>query len=106
MAVTVGYVGTLEVETRNVARIWFALTSAASNSNWVKIGAHTAWFTMNMETSDRPSEMSKLSLLLEAMRSGLHLRVSHGGAASFKKYYAHDSFEVDGVEVLRAGLHF
>lgn len=106
MAVTVGYVGTLEVETRNVARIWFALTSAAGNSNWVKIGAHTAWFTMSLETSDRPSEMSKLSLLLEAMRSGLHVRVSHGGAASFKKYHPHDSFEVDGVEVLCAGLHF
>ena len=106
MAVTVGYVGTLEVETRKVSRIWFALTANATGSNWVRIGQHRAWFTMSMETKDRPSEMSKLSLLIEAMRSGLHVRVSHGGAASFKKYHDHDSFEVDGVEVLRTGLHF
>ena len=106
MPVTVGFVGTLEVETRNVSRTWFALTSAPQGSDWVKIGAHTAWFTMSMETSDRPSEMSKLSLLLEAMRNGLHVRVSHGGAASFKKYHPHDSFEVNGVEILRSGLTF
>jgi hypothetical protein len=106
MAVTIGYVATLEVETRNVSRIWFALTAASTGSNWVRIGQHRAWFTMSMETKDRPSEMSKLSLLTEAMRNGLHVRVSHGGAADFKKYHPHDSFEVNGVEVLRQGLTF
>lgn len=104
MPVTIGYVGTLEVETRNVSRIWFALTAGPDGSDWVKIGSYRAWFTMNMETADRPSEMSKLSLLLEAMRSGLHVQVSHGGAAEFQKYHPNDSFEVDGVTVLRAGL--
>ena len=106
MATTSGYVGTLEVETRGVSRIWFALTANPTGSNWVRIGQHRAWFTMSMESKDRPSEMAKLSLLTEAMRSGLRVRVSHGGAASFKKYHAHDSFEVNGVEVLRSGLSF
>lgn len=106
MPVTIGYVGTLEVETRNVSRIWFALTANPTGANWVRIGQHRAWFTMKVETKDRASEMSKLSLLMEAMRSGLHVRVNHGGAASFNKYHDDDSFEVNGVEVLRTGLHF
>ena len=105
MATTTGYVGILEVETRHVSRIWFALTSTPTAPNWVKIGQHTAWFTMNMETNDRPSEMAKLSLLLEALRGKLHVTVNHGGAASFKKYHPHDSFEVDGVAIVQSGLH-
>ena len=40
------------------------------------------------------------------MRSGLQIEVSHGGAADFNKFETHDSFEVDGVRILRIGLHF
>jgi hypothetical protein len=106
MAKTVGFVGTIESETRSVARLWFSLTDGAKSDNWVKIGAPRAWFTMNMESADRPSHMAQLTLLLEAMRSGLQIEVSHGGAADFNKFETHDSFEVDGVRILRIGLHF
>ena len=103
---TRGFVGTIESETRRVSRIWFSLTENATGSKWVKIGRNRAWFTMSMETVDRPSEMAKLTILLEAMRSGLRVNVSHGGAASFRKRNPGDSFEVDGVRVLREGLRF
>lgn len=104
MPVTDGFVGTLEVETRNVNRIWFGLTASATGSSWVKIAGKRAWFTMNLETSNRPAHVAELGLLLEAMRSGLRVRVSHGGAASFPKQQDGDSFEVDGVRIVRAGL--
>jgi hypothetical protein len=106
MATTTGYVGTIEGETRSVSRLWFSLTKTPTGGEWIKIGAARAWFTMKMESKDRPTHMAQLTLLLEAMRSGLQVRISHGGAAAFKKYEAHDSFEVDGVEVMRSGLHF
>jgi hypothetical protein len=106
MAHTIGYIGTIESETRNVARLWFALRSASKGGEWVKIGANRAWFTMNMESGDRPSHMAQLTLLLEALRSGLQVNVSHGGAASFDKQNANDSFEVDGIRILRADLSF
>jgi len=106
MATTIGYVGTIEGETRNVSRLWFSLTKTPDGGQWIKIGAPRAWFTMKMESSDRPTHMAQLTLLLEAMRSKLQIRVSHGGAASFKKYEPHDSFEVNGIEILRTGLHF
>jgi hypothetical protein len=107
MAKTTGYVGTLESETRGVSRIWFSLTEQPTGSDWIKIGSVRAWFTMNMESSDRPSFMAELTLLLEAMRRGLHVQVSHGGAATnFHKVEPNDSFEVDGTRILRSGLHF
>jgi hypothetical protein len=99
-------VGTIEAETRGVSRLWFSLTDEAKSDDWVKIGAPRAWFTMNMESADRPSHMAQLTLLLESMRSGLQVQVSHGGAADFDKFEPNDSFEVDGIRVLRAGLHF
>jgi hypothetical protein len=37
MATTNGFVGTIEVETRDVARIWFGLTGAPNEANWVTI---------------------------------------------------------------------
>ena len=106
MAHTIGYVGTIESETRGVARLWFALRSESKGGEWVEIGANRAWFTMNMESSDRPSHMAQLTLLLEALRSGLQVNVSHGGAASFDKQNPNDSFEVDGIRILRADLSF
>ena len=107
MARTKGYVGTIESETRNVSRIWFSLTGSPNANNWIKIGANRAWFTMSMETADRPSEMAKLTLLLEAMRSDLPVQVSHGGTATnFIRRRANDAFEVEAVGVLRSSLHF
>jgi hypothetical protein len=106
VATTVGYVGTFEVESRGVSRMWFSLTAAAQGAEWVKIGANRAWFTMNLESTDRPFHMAQGPVLLEAMRSGLQIQVSHDGAANFFKRVAGDSFEVDGIRVLRLGLHF
>lgn len=106
MATTTGYVGTLEAESRGVSRLWFSLTGEPTGSAWIKIGPKRAWFTMSMESADRPTHMTQLTLLLEAMRHGLHVQVSHGGAASFKKSAPNDSFEVDGVRILRTGIHF
>ena len=106
MAKTTGYIGTIESETRSVSRLWFSLTENATGSEWVKIGAYRAWFTMNMESSDRPSHMAQLAIMLEAMRNGLEVEVSHDGAASFYKSYPGDSFETDGIRILRTGLHF
>jgi hypothetical protein len=103
---TVGYVGTVEVETRSVSRLWFSLTTAKDGADWIKIGAPRAWFTTNLEAADRPSFLAQLPLLMEAMRSGLQVEVSHGGAASFDKSAPNDSFEVDGIRVLRAPLRF
>ena len=106
MATTTGYVGTLEAETRDVSRLWFSLTDEANGGDWIKIGSARAWFTMSMESADRPTHMTQLTLLLEAMRRGLQVQVSHGGAASFNKVAANDSFEVNGVRILRTGMHF
>jgi hypothetical protein len=106
VADTVGYVGTIEAETHKTSRLWFSLTAQAKDADWVKIGASRAWFTMNMESADRPSHMAQLTLLLEAMRSGLQVQVSHDGAADFQRRAPNDSFEVDGIRILRTGLHF
>ena len=103
---TVGFVGTIEVETRNVSRLWFSLTGDAIKDNWIKIGQVRAWFTMNLEADDRPFYLAEMTLVMEAMRSGLQINVSHGGAASFQKSAPNDSFEVDGVRVLRAPMRF
>lgn len=103
---TIGYVGTVEVETVGTARLWFGLTESKDKADWIKIGPVRAWFTMNLEAADRPFFLAKLPLLMEAMRSGLQVEVSHGGAASFHKSEPNDSFEVDGVRVLRSPMVF
>jgi len=103
----IGYVGTIESETRGQARLWFGLTSEARGSNWLKEANKRVWLTMDMESTDRPSHMAQLTLLLEAMRSGLQVRASHSGVApNFFKEVAGDSYEVNGVRVLRAGINF
>jgi hypothetical protein len=103
---TVGYVGTVEVETRNVSRLWFSLTEDTAKDNWIRLGPVRAWFTMNLEADDRPFYLAQMTLLMEAMRAKLQVQVSHGGAAAFEKQAPHDSFEVDGVRILRSALHF
>lgn len=103
----VGYVGTIESETRNVSRLWISLTSDETGKNWVKEAGKRVWLTMNMESSYRPSHMAQLTLLLEAMRSGLAVKLSHDGVATgFHKRVRGDSYEVDGVRILRTGLGF
>ncbi|MED5811319.1 hypothetical protein VST63_03015 [Mycolicibacterium sp. 050232] len=104
MSPTYGYVGTIESETRETARLWFSLRSESVGGEWVKIGANRAWFTMDMETDQRPSHMAQLTLLLEAMRSGLQIRVSHGGLLNFG--ISRDSYEVNGIRILRSDLTF
>ena len=106
MATTNGYVGTIEVETRGTARIWFGLTEDKNDDNWVKIGGKRAWFTLNLEASDRPMYMAELSLIKDAMRDDLHIQVAHEGAASFHKRIPGDSYEATGVRILRDPMHF
>ena len=106
MATTQGYVGTIEVETRGTARIWFGLTAGKSDDNWIKIAGKRAWFTMNLEAADRPMCLAGLSLVKDAMRDGLQLQVAHEGAASFHKREAGDSYEATGVRILRAPMKF
>lgn len=103
---TVGFVGTIEVETPNASRLWFSLTGGSNSSDWLRIGSVRAWFTMNLESSERPSHFAQLSLLTEAMRSDLQVQVDHRGAATFHHHVPNDSFEVDGVRVLRAPMRF
>jgi len=103
---TEGYVGTIQVETRDTSRIWFSLTADPSSSSWIQIGAVRAWFTMNLEDPDRPSYLAQLTLLMEAMRNGLQVQVQHEGPAPFQFRDPGDSFETTGLRILRAGLHF
>ena len=102
---TVGFVGTVEIETRDVARVWFSLTASKENADWIKIGPVRAWFTTSLEAADRPSFMAQLPLLMEAMRAGLQIEVSHTDAA-FDKNDPNDAFDVDGVRILRAPMRF
>jgi hypothetical protein len=103
---TVGFVGTVEVETSNTSRLWFSLTTNKDQGDWIKIGPVRSWFTMNLESENRPYHFAQLSLIMEAMRSDLQVDVTHGGAASYWHYISNDSFEVDGIRVLRAPLRF
>jgi hypothetical protein len=103
---TVGFVGTVEVETVDTARLWLSLTQSKDANDWIKIGAVRAWFTTNLEAADRPFFLAQIPLIIEAMRSGLQVQVSHGGAASFEKSQPNDSFEVNGIRILRAPLLF
>ena len=42
---------------------------------------------------------------MEAMRAGLHVEVSHGGAiTAFHKSDPNDSFAVDGVRLVRSPM--
>ncbi len=103
----VGYVATIEAETRGTSRLWFGLVAEPQGANWVKEANKRVWLTMNMESADRPSHMAQLTLLLEAIRSGLQVKASHDGVATgFHREVAGDSYEVNGVRILRAGLRF
>ena len=106
MATTQGFVGTIEVETRGVARIWFGLTATKNDDDWVKVAGKRAWFTLNLEAADRAMYMAELSLVKDALRDGLQLQVAHEGAASFHKREAGDSYEATGVRILRAPMRF
>ena len=106
MARTKGYVGTIEVETRGTARIWFSLTGKVNDDNWVKIAGKRAWFTLNLEEPDRPLYMAELSLIKDAMRDGLQIQVSHKGVAHYHKWSTGDTYSVTGVRILRAPMHF
>jgi hypothetical protein len=103
---TVGYVGTVEVETDATPRLWVSLTASSTGGDWVKVGAVRAWFTMDLSSGQRPYYLAMLPLLLEAMRSGDQVRVTHGGVAGFHKQVENDSFEAIGVRILRAPIEF
>lgn len=107
MATTVGYIGTIQVETVNVSRIFFGLTGSTNDSDWVKIGGIRAWFTMNLEAGDRPFYLAQLSLIEQAMSEGLQVKVGHEGAITGWHYREpNDVFECNSVRVLRAPMRF
>lgn len=107
MATTVGYVGTIQVETVNVSRIFFSLTEAVDQSNWIRIGSVRAWFTMNLEANDRPFYLAQLSLIQNAMNDGLQIQVGHDGAIQdWHKRNPNDVFTCTSVRVLRAPMRF
>lgn len=106
MARTVGYVGTIQVETVNVSRIFFGLTEEKDESNWVKVGGKRAWFTMNLEANDRPFYLAQLSLISEAMRGGLQVQVGHGGTLDWHIRTPGDTFPATSVRILRAPMKF
>jgi hypothetical protein len=103
---TIGYVGTVEAETTGTARLWFSLTESPDEPDWIKTGAVRAWFTMDLETADRPFFLTMLPLLMEAMRSGLQVEARHGGALDIQRSNPNDSFAADSVRVLRAPMTF
>jgi len=105
-ASTVGYVGTVEVETEATPRLWLSLTASANEGDWVKIGSVRAFFTMDLSSTQRPYYLAMLPLLLEAMRSGDQVRVKHGGVVGFHKQVPNDSFEATGVRILRSPITF
>ena len=106
MPTTQGFVGTVEVETRGTARIWFSLTGSENDDDWVKEGGVRAWFTLNLEAADQPMFMAELALINNAMRDGNMIRVAHSGAASFRRRVNGDTFEVTGVRVLHKPMKF
>lgn len=102
-----GYVGTLEAETRGTPRMWFGLTAAADDDDWIKIGAPRAWFWLSLEPAERPMSLVFMPILLESMRSGEQVEVSHQGpSASFHKSVPGDAFGADGVRALRVPMRF
>jgi len=107
MASTVGYVGTIQVETVNVSRIFFSLTEAVNQSNWIRIGNVRAWFTMNLEAGDRPFYLAQLSLVQNAMDNGLQIKIGHDGAIQgFHFRHPNDTFTCTSVRTLRAPMRF
>ncbi len=107
MASTIGFVGTVQVETPGRDRIWFSLVKNDTGAEWVKVGRHRAWFTMNLQSRERPAHMAQFALLLEAMRSNLEVNVVHGDSVNISS--GHDpseTFEVLSVRILRRGLSF
>ncbi len=106
MARTVGYVGTIEVETRNTARIWFSLTEAKDQSDWINIAGVRAWFTLNLDASDRQMYMAELSLIKDGMRDDLQIQVTHDGVESFHHKNPGDSYTTTGVRILRSPMRF
>ncbi len=102
-----GYVGTIEAETRGTDRIWFSLTEVADKGEWIKIGANRAWFWLSLASTERPLSLVFIPILMEAMRSGQMVEVSHQGASpDFEKHEPGDAFGVDGVRSLRVGMVF
>jgi len=102
-----GYVGTIEAETRGTDRMWFGLTAVADKAEWIKIGAPRAWFWLSLEPAERPLSLVYIPILLESMRSGQQVSVSHQGASKdFFRSVAGDAFGVDGVRALRVGMIF
>ena len=90
---------------KGTSRVWFGLTESKDKADWVKFGAVRAWFTLNLEAADRPFYLAQLALLMEAMREGQHVEVGHGGAiTTLEKWDPNDSFQVDGIRLLRAPM--
>lgn len=107
---TVGYVGTIEVETEGHDRIWFSLTERDTGADWVELNGKRAWFQMsvNNDDTDRPVDMAKLAMLFEAIRERQEVAVYHPAQhhAGISRMNSEDTFDAIKLRVLRVGLHF
>jgi hypothetical protein len=107
-AQTVGYVGSVEVETEGDDRVWFALTQQDNNADWLERNGVRAWFQMWMEpTSSRAVHSAKLAMLFEAMREGYQVIVSHPEEARDDIWWASrgDTYDAIKVRTLRTGIY-
>ncbi len=106
---TVGYIGTVRVNDEQTgSRVWVSMTSEPTGDDWIHIGQHRAWFWVPLYGSiNQPVRMGQLTLLLEAMREGLHTEIKHQGASTTSYWNEPgDAFEIDKVRILRKGLRF
>lgn len=108
VAKTVGYVGTVRVNDEGTgSRVWVSLTESSTTADWLEYANQRAWFFINLKDADQAVRMAQVSLLLEAMRDGLHTEIKHQ-AASPTTYWNNpgDAFDIDKVRILRTGIHF
>jgi len=106
---TIGYVGSIEVETEGTDRIWFSLTEEDSGANWVELNNIRAWFQMSVEPSNsREVNMAKLALLFDAMREGWQVAVYHPDdpRTNINRMRRNDTYNADKIRCLRTGIHF
>lgn len=109
---TIGFVGTIEVETLGADRVWFSLTDSDDRDDWIHAedsdgNSKRAWFQMNMKYSTaRPVELAKLSLLMEAMRERQQVIVYHpkNMRRNINRMVRPDTYNCLGVRSLRVGI--
>lgn len=105
MAKVTGYVGTIATEVGETNYLWFALTIEATGDDWIHYTGPRVWFALELERNQAASA-AIMELLVEAMRSGLQVQVGFDRPVPYEKFQLPNVFEINGIRVLRSGLHF